>query len=109
MWDHRYLLPPDGPQVSLPGCGHGLVQRKGLAWRLSNPLNGDFCIEALEDALVHYGRPERFNTDQGAQFTGSAFTSVLRGAGVGEVDLTRGSRFDAHTPAWVRRMVEQAR
>ena len=70
--------------------------RKVLAWRLSNPLNGDFCIEALEDALVHYGRPERFNTDQGAQFTG-------------EVDLTRGSRFDAHTPAWVRRMVEQAR
>ena len=56
--------------------------RKVLAWRLSNPLNGDFCIEALEDALVHYGRPERFNTDQGAQFTGSAFTSVLRGAGV---------------------------
>ena len=56
--------------------------RKVLAWRLSNPLNGDFCVEALEDALAHYGRPEIFNTDQGAQFTGSAFIDVLKGAGV---------------------------
>ena len=56
--------------------------RKVLAWRLSNTLNGDFCIEAVEDALAHYGRPERFNTDQGAQFTSAAFTEVLKGAGV---------------------------
>ena len=56
--------------------------RKVLAWRLSNTLNGDFCVEALEDALAHYGRPEIFNTDQGAQFTSAAFTEVLKGAGV---------------------------
>ena len=56
--------------------------RKVLAWRLSNPLNGDFCIEAVEDALAHFGSPERFNTDQGAQFTSAAFTEVLKGAGV---------------------------
>ena len=56
--------------------------RKVLAWRLSNPLNGDFCIEAVEDALAHFGSLEIFNTDQGAQFTSAAFTSVLKGAGV---------------------------
>ena len=80
---YRYLLPPDGPRVSLPGRGHGLVQPQGArAWRLSNTLNGDFCVEALEDALAHYGRPEIFNTDQGAQFTSAAFIDVLKGAGV---------------------------
>ena len=56
--------------------------RKVLAWRLSNALNGDFCVEAVEGALAHFGSPEIFNTDQGAQFTGSAFTDVLKGAGV---------------------------
>ena len=56
--------------------------RKVLAWRLSNTLDSDFCVEAVEDALAHYGRPEIFNTDQGAQFTSAAFTSVLKGAGV---------------------------
>ena len=39
--------------------------RKVLAWRLSNTLNGDFCVEAVEDALAHFGSPEIFNTDQG--------------------------------------------
>ena len=56
--------------------------RKVLAWRLSNTLNGDFCVEALEDALAHYGRPEIFNTDQGAQFTSAAFIDVLKGADI---------------------------
>jgi uncharacterized membrane protein (UPF0182 family) len=41
-----------------------------------------FCVEALEEALARYGRPEIFNTDQGSQFTGAAFTSVLINAGV---------------------------
>ena len=53
-----------------------------LAWRLSNALNGDFCVEAVEDALAHFGSLEIFNTDQGAQFTGSAFIDVFKGAGV---------------------------
>ena len=57
------------------------VSRYVLAWRLSNLLDADFCIEALEEAL-RQGRPEIFNTDQGSQFTGDGFTGVLRGHGV---------------------------
>ena len=41
------------------------VSRAVLAWRLSNTLGAEFGVEALEEALVHYGRPEIFNTDQG--------------------------------------------
>jgi putative transposase len=52
-----------------------------LAWRLSNTLDGSFCLEMLDEALCH-GRPEIFNTDQGVQFTAAAFTSRLEGAGV---------------------------
>ena len=47
-----------------------------LAWRLSNTLDADFCVEALEEAL-RKGRPDIFNTDQGSQFTGKAFTGLL--------------------------------
>lgn len=53
-----------------------------LSWRLSNTLDGAFCVEALEEALANYGRPEIFNTDQGVQYTAAAFTSVLESAGV---------------------------
>ena len=56
--------------------------RKVLAWRLSNSMESDFCVEALEEALANYGSPEIFNTDQGAQFTSEAFTGVLIDAGV---------------------------
>jgi putative transposase len=52
-----------------------------LAWRLSNTLEGSFCVETLEAALAH-GRPEIFNSDQGSQFTSSAFTARLEQAGV---------------------------
>lgn len=48
-----------------------------LAWELSNTMESLFCVEALEDSLTH-GNPEIFNTDQGSQFTSSAFTGVLR-------------------------------
>jgi putative transposase len=51
--------------------------RKVLAWRVSISMEADFCIEALEEALARYGKPEIFNTDQGSQFTSIAFTSVL--------------------------------
>jgi putative transposase len=51
------------------------------AWRLSNTLDGAFCLELLEEALCH-GRPEIFNTDQGVQFTAAAFTGRLEAAGV---------------------------
>jgi putative transposase len=52
-----------------------------LAWRLSNSLDEEFCVEALEEALSG-GRPEIFNTDQGVQFTGRRFVSCLESAGV---------------------------
>ena len=51
--------------------------RRVLAWRLSITLATDFCIEALEEALARFGKPDIFNTDQGSQFTSIAFTSVL--------------------------------
>ena len=55
--------------------------RKVLAWRVSNTLDADFCVEALEEAISRYGTPDIFNTDQGAQFTSEAFTGVLKAAG----------------------------
>lgn len=51
--------------------------RRVLAWRLSTTMEVDFCIEAVEEALATYGRPEIFNTDQGSQFTSAAFTGLL--------------------------------
>ena len=56
--------------------------RKVLAWRLSNTMEADFCVAALEEALARYATPEIFNTDQGAQFTSFAFTTTLRDAEV---------------------------
>ena len=54
------------------------VSRAVLAWRLSNTLGADFCVEALEEALSRYGKPEIFNTDQGSQFTSDEFTGTLK-------------------------------
>ncbi len=51
--------------------------RRVLAWRLSITMEAAFCIEAVEEALAKYGRPDIFNTDQGSQFTSVAFTGVL--------------------------------
>ena len=58
------------------------ASRRVLAWRLSNTMDVDFCIAALEEAMVRHGRPEIFNTDQGSQFTSPRFTEVLTDAGV---------------------------
>jgi putative transposase len=58
------------------------VSRAVLAWRLSNTLGADFCVEALEEALAQYGRPEIFNTDHGSQFTSTEFTGVLEQGGI---------------------------
>jgi putative transposase len=52
--------------------------RKVLSHRVSITMEADFCVEALEEALARYGKPENFNTDQGSQFTSQAFTSVLQ-------------------------------
>lgn len=56
--------------------------RAVLSWRLSNSLTVEFCVEALEEALAKHGRPDIFNTDQGAQFTSPDFTEVLKREGV---------------------------
>jgi putative transposase len=56
--------------------------RRVLAWRISNTLDTEACVEALEEALGRYGTPEIFNTDQGAQYTSEAFTTVLQAHGV---------------------------
>jgi putative transposase len=51
--------------------------RRVLSWRVSITMEAAFCVETLEEALAKHGRPEIFNTDQGSQFTGTAFTGVL--------------------------------
>ena len=56
--------------------------RRVLSWRVSITMEAAFCVEALEDALARHGKPDIFNTDQGSQFTGAAFTAVLTEAGV---------------------------
>ena len=56
--------------------------RKVLAWRLSNTMDTEFCVAALEEALSRYGKPAIFNTDQGSQFTSDGFTRTLADAGV---------------------------
>ncbi len=56
--------------------------RHVLAWRLSNTMDAGFCVEALNEALSRYGKPEIFNTDQGSQFTSLDFTGVLKAAEV---------------------------
>jgi len=56
--------------------------RRVLAWRVSNTLEAEFCVDCLEDALRTHGRPEVFNSDQGSQFTSEAFTGVLKREGI---------------------------
>ena len=56
--------------------------RRVLSWRLSITMEAAFCVETLEDALARHGKPDIFNTDQGSQFTGSAFTGVLANNGI---------------------------
>jgi putative transposase len=52
--------------------------RRVLSWRLSITMETDFCIEAVEEALMKYGKPEIFNTDQGSQFTSAEFTDLIK-------------------------------
>jgi len=56
--------------------------RRILTWRVSITLSADFCVDAVDEALRLYGRPEIFNTDQGSQFTSDAFTQVLIDNGI---------------------------
>ncbi|NEX64571.1 IS3 family transposase [Noviherbaspirillum galbum] len=54
------------------------ASRRVLSWRLSNTLTTDFCLEAVQEAIDRYGKPQIFNTDQGSQFTSSDFTDLLK-------------------------------
>jgi putative transposase len=58
------------------------ASRRVLSWRLSNTLTTDFCIEAVQEAIHRYGRPDIFNTDQGSQFTSIEFTQLLKDHGI---------------------------
>jgi putative transposase len=58
------------------------ASRRVLAHRVSITMDTDFCVQAVEEALAKYGRPEIFNTDQGSQFTSQAFTELLAGRGI---------------------------
>ena len=58
------------------------ASRRVLSWRLSNSLDASFCVEALEEALARWGKPDIFNTDQGSQFTSADFVGVLKDAKV---------------------------
>ncbi len=74
--------------IKLPG-GHvylasviDLYSRKIMSWRVSNTLDAEFCIAALEEAIAVHGTPAIFNTDQGCQFTSDAFLTVLKNHGI---------------------------
>jgi transposase InsO family protein len=54
------------------------LSRAVSAWRLSNTLGAECCVEALEEALARHGQPAIFNTDQGSQFTSDDFTGTLQ-------------------------------
>jgi len=58
------------------------LSRKVLSWRVSNSMEADFCVEALEEAIARYGKPEIMNSDQGSQFTGFEWTQALKDARV---------------------------
>jgi putative transposase len=68
--------------------------RKVLSWRISNSMESVFCVDCLEEALRSHGKPEIFNSDQGAQFTSEAFTGVLKRKGVVISMDGRGRVFD---------------
>jgi putative transposase len=68
--------------------------RRVLSWRLSNSLEAVFCVDCLEEALRLHGKPEIFNSDQGAQFTSDAVTAVLKREGVVISMDGRGRAFD---------------
>ena len=68
--------------------------RRVLSWRISNSMEAMFCVDCLEEALHTHTKPETFNSDQGSQFTGDAFTGVLKREGVAISMDGRGRAFD---------------
>src|ERR1700720_4003081 len=75
--------------------------RRVLSWRLSNTLTAGFCVEALSEALARFGKPDIFNTDQGAQFTSHEFTEMLRDHGI---EISMDGRGRCHDNIFVERL-----
>ena len=75
--------------------------RRVLSWRLSNTLTAGFCVEALSEALARFGKPDIFNTDQGAQFTSEEFTNVLRDH---RIEISMDGRGRCHDNIFVERL-----
>ena len=74
--DITYLRTADGGSMYLVAF-LDLYSRKALSWRLSNTLDTSFCLAAFNEAVLNYGRPEMLNSDQGCQFTSSAFMEAV--------------------------------
>ena len=68
--------------------------RRVLGWRISNSMEAIFCVDCLEEAIRHHGKPEIFNSDQGSQFTSEIFTTVLQREGIVISMDGRGRVFD---------------
>lgn len=77
------------------------LSRKVLSWRISNTLEVMFCLEALQEAIARYGTPEIFNSDQGSQFTSTAFTGCLKAAGV---QISMDGRGRCHDNIFIERL-----
>jgi putative transposase len=75
--------------------------RKVLAWRISNTMEVDFCLAALEEALLIYGKPEIFNSDQGSQFTANEFTQRLKEA---DIKISMDGRGRCHDNIFIERL-----
>jgi putative transposase len=75
--------------------------RRVLSWRLSNTLTAGFCVAALSEALARLGKPDIFNTDQGAQFTSDEFTTMLRDHGI---EISMDGRGRCHDNIFVERL-----
>ena len=88
IWLPNQVWATDITYIKLSGGNVYLVaimdiwSRKVLSWSLSNTLDAEFCVSALDDAIESYGIPAIFNTDQGSQFTSDAFTGVLKQHGI---------------------------
>src|SRR5439155_18854253 len=75
--------------------------RRVLSWRLSNTLTAGFCVEALSEALARFGKPDIFNTDQGAQFTSDEFTQMLRDH---RIEISMDGRGRCHDNIFIERL-----
>ena len=78
----RHHLHPDRTRLPLPGGDHRLGEPGGAGLAAVEYDGLAFCVDALDEALARFGRPEIFNTDQGSQFTSAAFTGRLATAGI---------------------------